>query len=55
MSKEYLYEQCIIEVGTKLKKRGMKKPEEKASNMCKMWLEEIEITEKTFAGDAGSL
>jgi hypothetical protein len=55
MSKEYLYEQCIIDVGAKLKKRGTKRPEEKASNMCKMWLEEIEITEKTFAGNAGSL
>ena len=55
MSKQYLYEQCIMEVGAKLKKRGTKKPEEKASNMCKMWLEEIEITEKTFAGEVGSL
>ena len=44
-----------MEVGAKLKKRGTKKPEERASNMCKMWLEEVEITEKTFAGDAGSL
>ena len=55
MSKEYLYEQCIMEAGAKLKKRGVERPEEKASNMCKMWLEQAEVTEKTFADEAGSI
>jgi len=56
MSKEnYLYEECIMDIGPKLKKRGSKNPEKLAASMCKMWLKEAEISEKTFAGTVGTL
>ena len=46
---EYLYENCLIDAGLKLKKRGFKNYQKVAADMCRIRVDEGKFDERSFA------
>ena len=48
---EYLYENCLIDAGLKLKKRGFKNYQKVAADMCRIRVDEGKFDERSFASE----